>query len=69
MQGETYRREYLHTFRNGLCYEFAFLFAAFDRERYGNLGCFTSAADPRELATRIVSEASFFPPELRSASR
>ncbi len=69
VQGETYRREYLHTFRNGLCYEFAFLFAVFDRERYGNLGCFTPAADTRELAALIVSEASFFPPEIGRPAR
>lgn len=69
VRGETYDREYLHTFRNGICYEFAFLFALFDRERYGNLGCFVPAADTRELATRIVSEASFFPPEPGLPSR
>lgn len=62
--GSIYRSEYLRTFHNGICYEFAFLFGTIDPERSGRLGCMLRPADPSRLASLMVSEVSFFPPQM-----
>lgn len=63
--GSMLRSEYMRTFHNRICYEFAFLFELADREEYGGMDCMVRSADPSQIARLIISQVSFFPPEIR----
>lgn len=62
--GSVQHTEYMRTYRNGICYEFAFLYQMADSENSGAMGCMLPDADPSQFARLVISEVSFFPPEV-----